>query len=169
MSENKLPADPLALILGIISLLVSVGGCCLSIAFFPFALLSIMPVIISIIGLVMAAKSLRLYKAQPEIYLKKSRDNVATAKVVNIITLAFGGLIFLSILIGFIYMGSGIYNFYDNIDKDDLLKKYPHLIDEEDRINKQGEGDGFEEFEKDTLMIDSTFIEEIRETEIIEN
>ncbi len=169
MSQSKLPADPLALILGIISLLVSVGGCCLSVAFFPFALLSIMPVIISIIGLVMATKSLKLYKESHEIYLKRSRDNVATARVVNIITLVFGGLIFSSILIGFIYMGSGIYNFYDTLDREVLLDKYPHLLKETDSIYEGEEDYEFEEFEKDTLMIDSMFIEEIKEIKIIEN
>lgn len=118
----------------------------------------------------MANKSLRLYRENQEEYLKKSKDNVATAKVLNIITLIFGSLVFLSIIIGFIYMGSNIYNFYDKLDEEGLFDKYePYEIEERDSIYNYEDIYEIEEIEKDTLMIDSTIIEEIKEVETIEN
>lgn len=175
MSESKLPADPLSLILGILALIISVGGCCLSGLFFPFAILAILPIVISIIGLTMANKSLKVYEESPEIYLKTSRDNVKTAKTLNIITLIFGGLVFLSLLIGFIFLGTTFYKIFDDLDQEGVFdQEYSREIQEADTIydyedTYEIEEIEIQEIEKDTLMIDSTIIEEIKEIEIIEN
>lgn len=85
MHQNKLPADSSATILGIISLVIAVTlGCC------GF---SVVGVILAIIGLVSANKSLREFAMNPEAYYPNSRGNVQTAKVLNIIGLILNGII----------------------------------------------------------------------------
>ncbi|OUR98235.1 hypothetical protein A9Q86_14370 [Flavobacteriales bacterium 33_180_T64] len=88
MSYNKLPADPTAMILGIVALVVSFVGCCCGI-------FAVIPVVLSIIGLVMANKSLREYQLNPIAFNPQSRSNVYTAKVINIIALVLGALVML--------------------------------------------------------------------------
>ena len=63
MSENKLPADPLALVLGIIGIVVGVGGCCVA-----SGITAVVPLVVSIVGIVTANKSLKIYKENPEKY-----------------------------------------------------------------------------------------------------
>ena len=85
MYQNKLPADPSSLILGIVALCMAIVlGCC------GF---SIIGLILSIIGLISANKSLREYQLNPNTYLPNSRQNVSTAKVLNIIALVLNGII----------------------------------------------------------------------------
>ncbi len=176
MSESKLPADPLALILGIMSLIISVGGCCLSGMFFPFAILAIVPIVVSVIGLLMANRSLKAYRESPEVYLKTSKDNVYTAKVLNLVTLIFGAIVFLTLLIGFITVGTAFYKIFDSIDRESPYKiEETESVYEYDKIEVDTiETDStliyeIEEIEKDTLIIDSLMIEEIKEIETIEN
>jgi hypothetical protein len=92
--RNKLPADPGAMILGIIALLISLVGCCCGI-------LAIPAVIMSIIGLVWASKSITVYNAAPESYHQRSFSSVKSAKVVNIIALVLSVLGFLIALFVF--------------------------------------------------------------------
>ncbi|MFK7781885.1 CCC motif membrane protein, partial [Psychroserpens sp.] len=99
MNHNKLPADPTALILGIIALLVSFAGCCCGI--FAF-----IPLILSIIGLVMANKSLKEYKLNPENYAHQSNTNVSTAKVLNIIALVISSIVTVLYLLYFLFYGA---------------------------------------------------------------
>ena len=150
MSENKLPADPMALVLGIVALFLCVGGCCLSTAFFPFAIFAIVPVVLSIIGILVANRSLKTYAQNPEIYSQKSKENVFAAKIVNIVTLIFAGLIFLSIILGVVSLATTFNKFFDGIDID---KEYPYQTEEIDTIYDY-------EVEKDSLLLDSIFIEE---------
>jgi hypothetical protein len=85
MYQRKLPADPSSLILGIVALCMAIIlGCC------GF---SIIGLILSIIGLISANKSLREYQLNPNAYLPNSRQNVSTAKVLNIIALVLNGII----------------------------------------------------------------------------
>ena len=81
MSYNKLPADPTAMILGIIALVISFAGCCCGI-------FAIIPLVLSIIGLVMANKSLKEFQENQDAFAPQSRSNVATAKIINIIAIA---------------------------------------------------------------------------------
>ncbi|MGS2725502.1 CCC motif membrane protein [Psychroserpens sp. BH13MA-6] len=86
MNYNKLPADPSALILGIAALVISFAGCCCGI-------FAIIPLAMSIIGLVLANKSLREYTLNPVAYDPQSRSNVNTAKIINIIALIVSGIV----------------------------------------------------------------------------
>src|SRR5688572_8668680 len=84
--NNKLSGDPTALVLGIISLVIVVLGCCCG-------LFTIGSLTLSIIALVMAAKSIREYAAEPENYSVASYKNMNTAKVIGIVGIVLSGLI----------------------------------------------------------------------------
>jgi len=95
MNQHKLPADSSATVLGIISLVIAITlGCC------GF---SIIGVILAIIGLVSANKSLSEFAANPEAYYPNSRGNVQTAKILNIIGLILNGIITL-IFLGYLLL-----------------------------------------------------------------
>jgi hypothetical protein len=85
--KNKLSADPTALVLGIVSLVIVISGCCCG-------FLAIISLALSIVGLVSANKSLNEFYLNPENYISESRSNVNAGKIVCII-----GVILSSILI----------------------------------------------------------------------
>ncbi|MBU2928084.1 CCC motif membrane protein [Winogradskyella psychrotolerans] len=97
---NKLPADPLSLILGILALVIGVAGCCC------YGVTAIVPLILAIIGLISANKSLREYGENPEAYNPQTRSNVNTAKVINIIAIVINGLVFLVALGALAFYGT---------------------------------------------------------------
>lgn len=78
MNYNKLAADPTSLILGIVSLVIIFLGCCCGI----FAVIAL---IMSIIGLVFAVKSLNEFDAYPDNFSVQSRKNVYAGKIVCLI------------------------------------------------------------------------------------
>lgn len=88
MIENKLPADPSALVLGIVALVIGFAGCCC------YGIFAIIPLILGIIGLIMANKSIKEYALHPEAFSRSSRSSVGTAKVINIIAVVFSGFVF---------------------------------------------------------------------------
>ncbi len=98
MNESNLPADPASLILGIAALVLSFAGC------FCYGLVAIVPLIMGIIGLILASKSLKIYRNNPEAYSPQTKSNVSTAKLLSIIAIIFNGLIilvFIGILVSF--------------------------------------------------------------------
>jgi hypothetical protein len=84
--NNKLPGDPTALVLAIVSLMVIIFGCCCG-------LFTIVSLTLSIIGLVMAIKSLKEYTLEPENYSVASYKNMNTAKIIGIIGIALSALV----------------------------------------------------------------------------
>lgn len=144
MNLSKLPADPLSLILGITALVMIVGGCCC------YGITAIAALIISIIGLVAANRSLSEYQANPEAYSRNSRSNVLTGRVLNIIAVILSG-IFTLILIGFflIYgslISMGVFNNLNNSDwnwqEEHTDYEYDYddeQIIEEDSLNSEDE------------------------------
>src|SRR5690606_21355923 len=111
MNQSKLPADPLSLILGIIALVIIIGGCCC------YGIPAIISLVLSIIGLMSANRSLAEYDANPEAYSHQSRSNVAIAKVINIIAVILSSLATL-IMIGFLILYGTILSFdlFDNYE-----------------------------------------------------
>ena len=89
MNDNRLPADPGALILGIVALVIGIAGCCC------YGISAIIPLVLAIIGLVMANRSIKEYDSNPEAYATLSRSNMVTAKVINIIAVVMNGIIFI--------------------------------------------------------------------------
>lgn len=100
MNQNKLPADPLSLILGILALVIGVAGCCC------YGITAIIPLAMAIIGLVAANRSLREFGENPEAYNPQTRSNVNTAKIINIIAIVLNSLIFLLAIGVLIFYGS---------------------------------------------------------------
>jgi len=96
--RSKLPADPASMILGIVSLVVVVLGCCCG-------LVAVVTLAMSIVGLVMANKSLREYAENPDAFSENSRKNVATAKIICIIATVLSALLILIAAVWFAIYG----------------------------------------------------------------
>lgn len=155
--QNKLPADPSALIIGIIGIVVGIAGCCC------YGITAIIPLILSIWGLIEAKKSIKLYEADPSIYSESSRSNVGISKILNIISIVLNGL-FILIVIGFIAVVgvAGMQGAFDEIKEG----SYPSANEWE---YDDTSGDVYELEEIDSLEIDNIFIEEaVPETDSIE-
>ncbi|MUU78536.1 CCC motif membrane protein [Winogradskyella endarachnes] len=100
MNRNKLSADPLSLVLGVLALIIGLVGCCC------YGVTAIVPLIMAIIGLVTANKSIRDFHNNPEAYEPQSLSNVNTAKVLNIIAIILNGIIFLVAFAALIFYGT---------------------------------------------------------------
>lgn len=87
--NNKLPNDPTAIVLTIVSLILLILGCCCGL----FAIVSL---VLSIIGLVMAKNAMAEYRRAPENYDPKSYKTMDTAKILGVIGIALSGLLLLS-------------------------------------------------------------------------
>lgn len=85
MNYNKLAADPTSLILGIVSLVIIFLGCCCGI----FAVIAL---VMSIIGLVFAVKSLKEFDEYPDNFSVQSRKNVYAGKIVCLIGIILSAL-----------------------------------------------------------------------------
>ena len=85
MNYNKLAADPTSLVLGIVSLVIILLGCCCGI----FAVIAL---VMSIIGLVLAVKSLKEFDQYPDNFSIQSRKNVYAGKIVCLIGLVLSAL-----------------------------------------------------------------------------
>lgn len=157
MNYTKLPADPNALILGIIALLVSFVGCCCGI--FAF-----IPLVLSIIGLVMANRSLKAYKLNPEVYSHQSKSNVITAKVINIIALVISAVVTLLYLIYFLLYGALFSTAFMEAYKQQNNSDGFEYEWENDSINDYDED--YYDLDEETIKLDSLNVEDLLETEI---
>lgn len=124
MYKNKLSADPLALVLGILALVIGIAGCCC------YGITAIVPLIMAIIGLVTANKSLREYKENPDVYLPQSRSNVNTAKIINIIAIVMNGFIVLIAIAALTFYGTMLSSgFYDQFKSYEGTDDYEVQVD----------------------------------------
>lgn len=144
MSTNKLSADPISLILGIVAIVLGFTGCCC------YGIFAIIPLIIGIIGLVSANKSLKEFAISPEVYSPQSRSNVSTGKILNIIAIIFNGIIVLFFI--------GMLVFYGTILSSGFLDEFKNFEKEETF-----------EFKNDTLYDDSEYYEDEKVLDTIEN
>lgn len=146
--QNKLPADPSALIIGIIGIVVGIGGCCC------YGFTAIIPLVLSIWGLVEANKSIKLYEADPSVYSQSSRSNVGISKILNIISIVMNSLLLLIVVAFIAFMGvAGMQGAFDDIKEG----AYPRANEWE-----YEEGDlEIEELEIDSLETKNIFIEEV--------
>ena len=124
MNYNKLSNDPIALILAIISLILGVLGCCC------YGILAFIPLLLSIIGLVLANNSLKEYYQNQEAFSIQSKNNVDLAKTLNIVSIVINGIIFLfGIIILLIYgtiISSSVLN---GIQQKDNFEKLEYQLD----------------------------------------
>jgi len=156
---NKLSADPLALILGILALVIGIASCCC------YGLTAIVPLAMSIIGLVVANKSLRDFRENPDVYDPQSRSNVNTAKIINIIALVINGLIVLiaaGVLIFYGTMLSSVFlDEFKDFENDDFYQndEFYHPDSESDTINTWDDEENIIERDGDSINIDSMYQE----------
>ncbi|MFK7782699.1 hypothetical protein, partial [Psychroserpens sp.] len=120
--------------------------------------------ILSIIGLVMANKSLKEYKLNPENYTHQSNTNVSTAKILNIIALVVSSIVTILYLLYFLFYGAILstalmegYNLENN--GDDFEYEW-----ENDSIYEYD--DEYYEIEEDTIQIDSLKVDDLLESTI---
>lgn len=146
MHQNKLPADPTSLVLGIISLVLAIAGCCC------YGITAIVPLGLGIGGLVMANKSIRLYKNDPDVYDHVSYNNVNTAKIINIIGVVFNGIIFLFFL--------GVLLLYGTIASTAILEG----IRQSNQIDNQ---EHYETYERENDTIEKEEIQHYQEQDSI--
>jgi len=142
MNQNKLPADPLALILGILALVMGIAGCCC------YGVTAVIPLAMSIIGLVVANKSLREFGNNSEAYDPQSRSNVNTAKIINIIAIVLNSLIFLVALSALAFYGTVISSaILDGIENG-------NFEDDDYYYDTEMESDSTSAWEDDTYIIE---------------
>ena len=148
MKYNKLPADPNALILGIVSLVIGFAGCCC------YGVFAFIPILLSVLGLVMANKSLKVFDQNPQTYTPQSRNNVVIAKTLNIISIVINGIIFLMFITLFIIFGS--------LASNDIFKEYKNRYHMEDTYEFEEEDSTYNNFEAleeiDSIEKDTTRI-----------
>ncbi len=151
--QNKLPADPSALIIGIVGIVIGFAGCCC------YGFTAIIPLILSIWGLVEANKSLKLYNEDPSVYSESSRSNVGISKVLNIISIIMNSL-FILVVIGFIaFVGlAGLQGAFEDVTGG----AYPSSNEweyEENEDSEYEDEDVYKVEEVDTLIIDEINLE----------
>lgn len=156
MNNNKLAADPLALILGILSLVLGIAGCCC------YGLTAIIPLILAIIGLISANKSLKEYRLHPEAFSAQSANNVNSAKIINIIGIVINGFVFLISLVVIVFYGTMLSsNIFDEIRYENgTTDEYYDYEMESETFDDFEEDNNFEE-EKDSVNIDALLEEEL--------
>ncbi len=158
--ENKLPADPLSLILGIIALVIGIGGCCC------YGIFAIIPLALGIIGLVAANRSIKLYEQNSQDYLPSSRNNVGTARIINIIAIIFNGIVVLIFVAFLVLFGTAASTgIWEEIQKNSTYSgDWEESTWENDTLDTDtlyDYGDDFNQEELDSLSTDSIFLEEV--------
>lgn len=147
MNYNKLPADPTALILGIVALVIGFAGLCC------YGIFAIIPLVLSIVGLVMANKSLKQFDQNPEAFSHQSRENVSIGKVLNIIALIFNSVILLIIITILIIYGTAM--------STEILDTFRNSTNIENEIENDSVYNELDYIDySDSTYIDSTFIQE---------
>ncbi len=151
--ENKLPADPTALILGIIGLIFGLVGCCC------YGITAIIPLGLSIVGLVMANKSLKLYRANPSEFSESSRSNVSIGRILNIISIVVNSLFLVVIILMIVFVGvAGVQGAFDSIKDKGFGNENTKEWEYEDDFNDDAT---YEIEEVDSISSDSVFLNEV--------
>lgn len=144
MSYNKLPADPTAIILGIASLIIVGLGCCCG-------LFAIGSLLLSLFGLVLANKSIRLYKQNPEHYTSQSRSNTGVGQIICIV-----GVVISSI---FVLFSVGYFALFGSQITESFMKEF-NFNKEKNEIQFEDTDSLEYDSETDSIYIDSVGIEE---------
>ncbi len=148
------------MILGIIALLISLVGCCCGI-------LAIPAVIMSIIGLVWAGKSINAYNSEPESYNPRSLSSVKTARVVNIIALVLSVIGFLVALLWFGSVIANPENIFEQLENGEFNRTYEYG-DDTDSANEEIDTWEYEE-STDTLNDQEVIEMEIQQEDTLRN
>ena len=146
MYRSKLPADPISLILGIVSLGIVFLGCCCG----PFVIVSLG---LSIVGLVMASKSLKEFDQNPDAYTYESRNNANLGKIVCIISTVASAIFTIVMLGAFMYYGKVFSDVLQEVYHQKQINQYTV----QDTLSQRNS-----DFEIDTLAVDTIQIDTIK-------
>lgn len=146
MNYNKLAADPTSLVLGIVSLVIILLGCCCGI----FAVIAL---VMSVIGLVLAVKSLKEFDQYPDNFSNQSRKNVYAGKIVCLIGLVLSALFIVIYAVVFVLYQV---NFADKV-KEIYQEGRERQYQTQDTIYNQSIEDTISQ--SDSVYIDSVKIE----------
>lgn len=146
MNYNKLAADPTSLVLGIVSLVIILLGCCCGI----FAVIAL---VMSIMGLVLAVKSLKEFDQYPDNFSIQSRKNVYAGKIVCLIGLVLSALFIVIYAVVFVLYQV---NFADKV-KEIYQEGRERQYQTQDTIYNQSIEDTISQ--SDSVYIDSVKIE----------
>lgn len=146
MNYNKLAADPTSLVLGIVSLVIILLGCCCGI----FAVIAL---VMSVIGLVLAVKSLKEFDQYPDNFSIQSRKNVYAGKIVCLIGLVLSALFIVIYAVVFVLYQV---NFADKV-KEIYQEGRERQYQTQDTIYNQSIEDTISQ--SDSVYIDSVKIE----------
>lgn len=157
---EKLAGDPSSITLGIISLVLFFVGC------WCYGLVAIITLILSIIGLIIANRSLKVYNSDPSKYSQSSFKSVNIGKIINIVGVAISGLVCFVILIVAIFFGSILMAAVNGeLDSLDDLDQYNNESYYDDDYEESQEDQDWQYYEEETDSIktdlDSIEIEQI--------
>ncbi|AGC76032.1 hypothetical protein LX97_00706 [Nonlabens dokdonensis] len=163
---EKLPGDPSALTLGIVSLVLFFMGC------ICYGIPSIITLILGIIGLVIANRSLATYQEDPSKYSQSTVKSVNAGKVINIISVALSGLTCLIFLIIALFFGGiflsimngefeGFEDFKNQQEQESIYEDDNSYSDDDWQYNDDTEAESIE-LENDSVPV----FEEMEEEEL---
>lgn len=107
--KDNLPNASTVLTLGIIGVVLFVMLC------WCYGVIAIVTLIIGIIGLVMANRSISTYRKNPNDYSRSSYNNVSIGRILSIINVVLSGLVCFAFLILLIIFGSVIFESMDEV------------------------------------------------------
>ena len=151
---EKLPGDPLAITLGIVSLVFFFIFC------WCYGVIAIITLIISIIGWIQANNSIAMYHNEPDRYSYDTLRSVQNARVINMVGAILSGLVTLIMLILMLFFGTIFYQVIDgdwenlrNLNNDDYLEE-----SYDDSLEQSTEDWQYNEVDADTVIrqVDST-------------
>lgn len=164
---EKLPGDPSAISLGIVSLVLLFIGC------LCYGIPAVITLILSIIGLVIANKNLKTYHADPTKYSQSSLKSINIGKILSIIGVALSSVVCLILLIIALFFGSILAAAMDG--KFDTFKGFENQqnesisSDKESTSEEEWKYDDEEELDSLETETDSVLqIEEISNENVIE-
>ncbi|WP_417290535.1 CCC motif membrane protein [Corallibacter sp.] len=163
MNQNKLPADSSALILGIIAIVLVFLGCCCGV-------FSVVSVALSIIGLVSANRSLKLFIETPDGFSVQSYNNVKNAKILNIVSLIISSLITVLYIIYFVVYGALISTaFMEAYNNDNTTYQYEYEYSQEAYDSLYNEDYDTYEYQEDAVITSDSISDSLNEHNNIEN
>jgi hypothetical protein len=164
---EKLPGDPSAITLGIVSLVLLLIGC------LCYGVPAIITLILSIIGLVIANKNLKTYQADPSKYSQNSLKSITTGKILNIIGIALSSLMCLILLVIALFFGSilaaamdggfNAFKGFENHQNESIFSDEESTSKEEWKYYDDEELDSLETETDSVLQIEEITIEDVIE------
>lgn len=147
---QKLPADPLSLTLGIVSLVLFITLC------WCYGVVSILTLVLSIIGLVQANRSLKQYRSKPDKYSYSTLRSVQNGRILNLISAILSGIVILAFIIIAIFFGSLFYAImegnWDQIKNPDQFEQ--RVYGEDDGILEESTDDWIYEDEIEDIDVE---------------